>query len=25
MGVVKISRAKYISLLPEVMNTAPAF
>jgi leucyl/phenylalanyl-tRNA--protein transferase len=25
MGVVKISRSKYISLLPEVMNTAPAF
>jgi leucyl/phenylalanyl-tRNA--protein transferase len=25
MGVVKISRAKYISLLPEVMNTSPAF
>jgi leucyl/phenylalanyl-tRNA---protein transferase len=25
MGVVKISRAKYISLLPEVMNTTPAF
>jgi leucyl/phenylalanyl-tRNA--protein transferase len=25
MGVIKISRAKYISLLPEVMNTAPAF
>jgi leucyl/phenylalanyl-tRNA--protein transferase len=25
MGVIKISRAKYISLLPEVMNTTPAF
>ncbi len=25
MGVVKISRSKYISLLPEVMNTKPAF
>jgi leucyl/phenylalanyl-tRNA--protein transferase len=25
MGVVKISRAKYISLLPEVLNTPPAF
>lgn len=25
MGVIKISRAKYISLLPEVMNTSPAF
>jgi len=25
MGVIKISRAKYISLLPEVMNTTPVF
>ena len=25
MGVIKISRAKYISLLPEVLNTPPAF
>jgi len=25
MGVIKISRAKYMSLLPEVMNTTPAF
>jgi leucyl/phenylalanyl-tRNA--protein transferase len=25
MGVIKISRAKYISLLPEVMNSTPAF
>ena len=25
MGVVKISISKYISLLPEVMNTKPAF
>ncbi len=25
MGVIKISGAKYISLLPEVMNTTPAF
>ena len=25
MGVIKINRAKYISLLPEVMNTTPAF
>jgi leucyl/phenylalanyl-tRNA--protein transferase len=25
MGVVKISRSKYSSLLPEVMNTKPAF
>ena len=25
MGVIKISRAKYISLLPEVMNRTPAF
>ena len=25
IGVIKICRAKYISLLPEVMNTTPAF